>query len=198
MRYVVEQDSSLFPSFAGYADLMSILCLIFIVGVAVATDQTELNLSSIENLRNENEQLRKENERLRAEAPEVPKKIIIPNEVDGRVFFQTCEAIIQAEFLPQLDSMINQIRPELESGRFNFIEVDGHTDKQQIANCDYESNWELGAARAIAVVKYLESKGFDARTLSAVSRAEFAPALEGDDEETFSENRRIEIIMLRK
>ena len=39
------------------------------------------------------------------------------------------------------------------------LQVDGHTDDKPIRNVVYPSNWELSAARAIAVVKFLHSQG---------------------------------------
>ncbi len=198
MKKSFDSESSLFPSFPGYADLMSTLCLVFIVGIAIFAERSKDWSEYIQKLKDENLRLTLELEKQKRETPEVPKKIIIPNELNGRVFFKTCEAIIQQEFTGELDRMMNEVSEELASGRYNFVEIDGHTDKQRIATCAYRDNWELGAARAIATTKYFISHGFDPKILAAVSRAEFSPADIGEDEDAFSKNRRIEIILLRK
>ena len=47
------------------------------------------------------------------------------------------------------------------------LQVDGHTDDKPINNVIYPSNWELSAARAIAVVKFLHSQGIPNERLVA-------------------------------
>ncbi|MGH6959040.1 MAG: OmpA family protein, partial [Dongiaceae bacterium] len=57
----------------------------------------------------------------------------------------------------------------------------------------FASNWELSAARAIAVVKYLESQGVPPSRLVAAGFAEFRPLDPVEDEIAFRRNRRIEL-----
>jgi chemotaxis protein MotB len=72
------------------------------------------------------------------------------------------------------------------------LRVDGHTDKRPITSGLYPSNWELSTARAIAVVKYLASKGIPENKLAAAGFAEFSPLDPGDDDAALTKNRRIE------
>jgi chemotaxis protein MotB len=75
-----------------------------------------------------------------------------------------------------------------------ILRVDGHTDNTPISgNGPYKSNWELSAARAVAVVQYLISKGVEADRLAAAGFGEFQPLDQGTDEESRSRNRRIEL-----
>jgi chemotaxis protein MotB len=75
-----------------------------------------------------------------------------------------------------------------------ILRVDGHTDNTPITgNGPYKSNWELSAARAVAVVQYLISKGVEADRLAAAGFGEFQPLDQGTDEESRSRNRRIEL-----
>jgi chemotaxis protein MotB len=69
------------------------------------------------------------------------------------------------------------------------LQVDGHTDDKPINNVIYPSNWELSAARAIAVVKFLHSEGIPNDRLVAAGYGEFQPLSSMDT----ARNRRIEL-----
>ena len=71
------------------------------------------------------------------------------------------------------------------------LRVDGHTDKRPIRG-RYESNWELSAARAISVVKYLIEEGIPARRLVAAGFGEQYPIAKGNTAQAYARNRRIE------
>lgn len=73
------------------------------------------------------------------------------------------------------------------------LRVDGFTDKRPISTPRFPSNWELSTARAIAVVKYLISRGIPAEHLAAAGFAEFNPLDSADTEEAYKKNRRIEM-----
>ncbi len=75
-----------------------------------------------------------------------------------------------------------------------ILRVDGHTDNTPISgNGPYKSNWELSAARAVAVAQYLISKGVEPDRLAAAGFGEFQPLDQGTDEESRARNRRIEL-----
>ena len=57
----------------------------------------------------------------------------------------------------------------------------------------FKSNWELSAARAIAVVQYLISKGIEPTRLAAAGFGEFQPIDPATDDEALAHNRRIEL-----
>ena len=78
------------------------------------------------------------------------------------------------------------------------LRIDGHTDKRPINSARFPSNWELSAARAISVVKYLVSKGVPANRLVAAGFGEFQPLEEGDDDESLRKNRRIELKLTQR
>ncbi len=69
------------------------------------------------------------------------------------------------------------------------LQVDGHTDDKPISNVLYPSNWELSAARAIAVVKFLHSEGIPNERLVAAGYGEYQPLSTIDT----ARNRRIEL-----
>jgi chemotaxis protein MotB len=83
-----------------------------------------------------------------------------------------------------------QIPPEINW----VIRVDGHTDVRPVqSTARFRSNWELSAARAIAVVRYLIDRGIKPEHLVAAGFGEFQPLDTGDSEEAFARNRRIEL-----
>ncbi len=73
------------------------------------------------------------------------------------------------------------------------LRVDGHTDKRPIATPEFRSNWELSTARAISVVRFLDSQGIASKRLAAAGFAEFRPLDPADDDEAYRRNRRIEL-----
>jgi chemotaxis protein MotB len=74
------------------------------------------------------------------------------------------------------------------------LRVDGHTDARPVSGGGrFRSNWELSAARAIAVVRYLIDKGVSPKHLVAAGFGEFQPLEEGTSEEVMARNRRIEL-----
>lgn len=96
----------------------------------------------------------------------------------------------------ELDKFVRiyqEMVPKIPHGLDMIILVQGHTDIDPVRTARYKSNWELSAARAMQVVRYLMEKGIPATQLGASALGEFHPV----DKDTTSEakrlNRRIEI-----
>jgi chemotaxis protein MotB len=105
------------------------------------------------------------------------------------------QASLSAGGLPELDKLAavlldtaREIPPDVAW----VLRVDGHTDRRPIQSSQFASNWELSSARAIAVVKYLATRGIPAQRLLAAGFAEFQPIDSGDGDDAFRRNRRIE------
>jgi chemotaxis protein MotB len=62
----------------------------------------------------------------------------------------------------------------------------------------YPTNWELSAARAINVTRFLQARGIDPAQLSAVAYGEFKPVADNETKEGRAKNRRIEIVLVPK
>jgi chemotaxis protein MotB len=79
------------------------------------------------------------------------------------------------------------------------FEVQGHTDNVPIRGAlarRFPTNWELSAARAINVVRFLqEETGIDATRLHASAHSEYRPKETNETEEGRRRNRRIEILL---
>jgi chemotaxis protein MotB len=76
------------------------------------------------------------------------------------------------------------------------IRVEGHTDNVPTGGAGgFASNWELSAARALAVVKFMQAAGVDPTRIAGTGYAEFQPIAPNDTPEGRSLNRRIEIVL---
>ncbi len=76
------------------------------------------------------------------------------------------------------------------------IEVEGHTDDRPIATAAYPSNWELSAARAAAVVRFLLAQpgALPPDRYLATGYAEHRPRDANDTPEGRARNRRITVL----
>lgn len=95
--------------------------------------------------------------------------------------------------LVQVAELINQLAAEIPDDLDWILQVNGHTDPMPITRGRYASNWELSAARAIAVVRLFTAHGIPPTRLAAAGFGEFNPLVEGDNAEAYRRNRRIEI-----
>ncbi len=79
------------------------------------------------------------------------------------------------------------------------VQIAGHTDNVPISSRQgpLSTNWGLSAARAVNVVRFLESDvGIDPRRLQAVGYGENRPIASNDTREGRALNRRIEIVLV--
>jgi len=79
----------------------------------------------------------------------------------------------------------------------HHVEVQGHTDDlPPPPELGYPSNWEVGAARAAAVVRQLVAHGIAPERIRAVSFGGSRPVAPNDTEQDRARNRRIEIRLI--
>lgn len=99
-----------------------------------------------------------------------------------------------AELLSQARTILSEIA-ELFSDDIYETEVQGHTDNVPITeSAYYRSNWELGAARAISVVRFIKDmSGLAPERFKASSFGEYRPVADNDTESGRRANRRVEI-----
>jgi chemotaxis protein MotB len=90
---------------------------------------------------------------------------------------------------------LGEVASILVTMRDRRFTVGGHTDNVPVSNEDFESNWELSTARAVAVTKMLVSEGVRPANLRAAGYAEFAPVASNRTRRGRSLNRRIELIL---
>jgi len=81
------------------------------------------------------------------------------------------------------------------------VRIEGHTDDIPIKGSltgRYPTNWELSAARAINVARYLQKQAISPANLSAAGYGEFKPVADNSTVEGRAKNRRIEIVLVPK
>jgi len=118
------------------------------------------------------------------------------NMVDS-ILFDSGKAEVKAGGLEILGKVISILKGVNDKS----IRIEGHTDNVQIVGAlakRYPTNWELSAARAINVTRYLQDQGIDTGQLAAVAYGEWKPVATNDTAEGKAKNRRIEIILVPK
>ncbi|HTS47917.1 MAG TPA: flagellar motor protein MotB [Bryobacteraceae bacterium] len=80
----------------------------------------------------------------------------------------------------------------------NPVRLEGHTDAVPIHNAHFRSNWELSAARSIALLELLTSMDVSKDRLSIAGYADTAPVDDNQTEEGRQKNRRVDIIILNQ
>jgi len=81
----------------------------------------------------------------------------------------------------------------------NPVRLEGHTDSVPIHNSRFRNNWELSAARSIAMLELMTSR-FDVPSgrMAVVGYAETMPVESNDSEEGRAHNRRVDIVILNE
>lgn len=111
--------------------------------------------------------------------------------IEGAVLFDPGQATIRPEGLPLLD----KLGPVLRHYPY-LIHIEGHTDNVPIQNAVYPSNWELSAARAASVVRYLVTdNNLPPTRVSALGFAETRPVRSNGTDEGRAKNRRVEFLL---
>jgi chemotaxis protein MotB len=115
----------------------------------------------------------------------------------SEVLFNSGQAEVNPAGQTELDKLaaaLNELEGQIPEEIAWVLRVDGHTDARPLSGTGrFRDNWELSAARAISVVKYLISQGVSPNHLVAAGFGEFQPLEAGDDEIVNARNRRIEL-----
>ena len=104
----------------------------------------------------------------------------------------------EAELKPGGQAVLKKVGDILHKAEGRGIEVQGHTDNVPIVGAlakRYPTNWELSAARAVNVARFLQQSGVDPKRLSAAAHSEYQPRSANDSDEGKRKNRRIEILL---
>jgi outer membrane protein OmpA-like peptidoglycan-associated protein len=100
------------------------------------------------------------------------------------LYFETGKDVIKADAFANLDKLaeILKANPDVKLG------VHGHTDKTGSADL----NMKLSKKRATSVKAYLIEKGVDGSRINSTGHGPNSPILDGDSEEEYKYNRRVE------
>lgn len=110
------------------------------------------------------------------------------------ILFDPGKADLKPSSFPHLKKLA-EVMGELP----NLIQIEGHTDNRPMGlYAAYASNWELSAARAFAVLRFLIDAGVPPHRLSALGYGEYMPLQKNDTPEGRAANRRIEVNIMRQ
>lgn len=141
----------------------------------------------------ENDRLRKELEDCLKNKPAVQtetKTEYLSLSILSDVLFQPGKAVLREEGKQELNRLAEQLNSTYLSQQ---VMIEGHTDTQPIVHSGWKDNWELGAARSLAVLRYLAARGVDEQRMAASTYSFYAPVATNDTAEGRKENRRSEI-----
>ena len=99
-----------------------------------------------------------------------------------------------ADLKPVAGELMSRIAHLLD-GQGEEIVISGHTDSIPINTARFPSNWELSAARAIAVARHFQGNGLDPTRMRAVGFGEYRPIGDNQVVEGRAQNRRVEILL---
>ncbi len=119
------------------------------------------------------------------------------SELQGKMTVRLAEKVLfpsgSATLAKDGKATLEKVADAFKDLKDRIVRVEGHTDNVPIKSAKFPSNWELSAARAIAVVRFLQDHGVDPTKLAAAGYGEFQPIAANDTPEGRSQNRRIEI-----
>jgi chemotaxis protein MotB len=108
------------------------------------------------------------------------------------LYFRSGSANLRTEALELMAEIAKAV-----AAQHGPILVEGHTDDLPVHSTLFTSNWELSAARAARVVRYLvEEGGIEGTRLSAVGLADTRPLVENTDEASREVNRRVQLVIV--
>jgi chemotaxis protein MotB len=107
--------------------------------------------------------------------------------------FPSGEDEIAKDSYPSIQKIANAIK-QLP----NPVRLEGHTDSIPIHNSRFKSNWELSAARSIALLELFVSSGMPQGRLCIAGYADTAPVDDNETELGRQRNRRVDMVVLNE
>lgn len=153
---------------------------------------TKKSVELLPSLRQLNETLRKEIDAGRLEVRMEKRGLVIS--LREATFFPSGGDAVEPTTLPVLEAIAKEIQKHP-----NPIRLEGHTDSVPIHTARFRSNWDLSAARGIAMLELFEARFSIERSRMAIAGfAETAPVASNDAEEGRRRNRRVDIVVLNE
>lgn len=134
-------------------------------------------------------------------APQIAQQLIALDEQGARTsitltvpdLFASGSTRVNTRF----DSLVGAIGAALRTVPGRIIVV-GHTDDQPVHSLQFQNNYELSQARAVAVAKLLESQVTDASRFETIGKGDSDPLYRPANlPQNRARNRRVEIVLLR-
>jgi chemotaxis protein MotB len=112
-------------------------------------------------------------------------------EINAAVLFDPAKAELKPASFESLRSLASVL-----SGFVEPLQIEGHSDDIPIATREYKSNWELSAARAASVGRFLIDQGIAPNRIGIAGYAEFRPLVGNTSPESRARNRRVTLLVL--
>jgi chemotaxis protein MotB len=163
----------------------------------LAVQKKEREISELDKTRKEIESDLKE---------QIEQKDIKLEEIEGKLKVTFVDKILfdsgSVNIKPKGKKVLLKLTDSFRADKDQNIVVEGHTDDVQIGSAllgRFPTNWELSAARATAVTRFLQEEGnIEPERLTASGFSFYRPVADNETEEGRKQNRRIEIILLPK
>lgn len=112
--------------------------------------------------------------------------------LQNTVLFASGKATLFKSTINELD----HVKTVLQN-RYRGMQIDvvGHTDSDPIKKSKWKDNWQLSAERALAVLRYLTSKGISSEQIRAVAAGSSRPVASNKSSSGKGQNRRVEIVV---
>ena len=134
---------------------------------------------------------------------EIERGQVTISELKGKLSVNMVDSILfdsgKAEVKKGGEEILDKVVAILKDVEDKAIRIEGHTDNVLISPSlqkRYPTNWELSAARAINVTRFLQKQGIPADRLSAIAYGEWKPVGDNAAPEGRAKNRRIEITLV--
>lgn len=132
---------------------------------------------------------------------EVDEGQVVISKLKGQLSVKLTEEVLfasgSAQVKPEGRAILDSVGKALKEEKTRALLIEGHTDNIPIKGPlaeKFPTNWDLSAARAVSVVRYLSEKaGLEKERLGAVGYGEYRPAADNSTKEGRARNRRIEI-----
>ena len=198
------------PWMATFADMVTLLMVFFVLFYSVEKDNTEKFKSAIDMMVEEDgpdglakimkvmdatevmQNLKEMRDATLAAQAEETEEDRIVLRVPGLNLFKKKSAKLTPAARPVLNEIVKIIKTK---GKNHKIFIQGHTDDVPIHTAKYESNWELSAVRATAVLRHFYDKGIDPEKLTATGYADTFPMVPNNTKEGRAKNARIEFVL---
>jgi chemotaxis protein MotB len=112
--------------------------------------------------------------------------------LDGAIFFPSGDDRIDERMYPTVDKVAAVLR-QLP----NPLRLEGHTDPRPIHSARFRSNWELSAARSIAMLRLLEERyGLEGQRLAVVGYGDTLAGADHHRDPEWAKDRRVDIVIV--
>jgi len=191
-----------------YADMMTLLMTFFVLLFAMST-LDPVKLEQFGDSLGQNQGSKKKTKKVSlSQINKEVKKLVVEQELQSQVKVRMDARGVTLEIASDLafgsgtatlsgsiKSFLVKLVSTMEKATY-AIAVEGHTDNVPIRSSQFPSNWELSAARASAVIRYLTSQGIAADKFRAIGFGDTAPKVPNDTAANQAKNRRVDITFL--